>query len=154
MVAILFSIAVAIIIAGWLWFFVVRPIWEDFSVKDSAEEDAPIMSRAAPAPALSSASSLQTDSAQTDRQEKINKPTPEQYLTLFKVLRAAGVKREDVRPALKGMGLALDNNVWRMAEAEGPEEKEEDVHVTPYAGRRTLARYYPDEPELEYKAPN
>ena len=82
-------------------------------------------------------------SPQTDSRQTADKPAPvvpgrAELLTLFKALRAAGIKRDDIRPALKGVGLPLDNNLW--ADAAPPE----DEHRTPIVGRPTSARFETD----------
>src|SRR5262249_44438672 len=108
-----------------------------------------------PEETLSCPSSLQTDNVQTDRQPPTAKPGAEELLTLYKLLRAHGIAREEARPVLKSVLLPLDNNLWRdaapppAAEADG-----DDTLVTPFAGRPTKRSYYPDEPSLEYQPPN
>lgn len=64
-------------------------------------------------------------------------------------LRAHGYTRDEARAFLKGEGLSLGNNTWSQA---APADDDAD-YVTPYAGRRTKAQYYPENPELEYAEP-
>src|SRR6188508_3242885 len=74
MAAILFSGMVAFLAIGLLWFYILRPMLEDFgiiSVSDYEEATPALMSRAAQDRAPSMPSSLQTDSRQT-----ADKPAP------------------------------------------------------------------------------
>lgn len=87
------------------------------------------------------------DSGRTDTQQ-VGRA---ELLTLYKVLRKYGVPREEIRSALKGVRVPLSNDVWKAAAPAVPTD--DDVLVTPYAGRRTRASYYPDDPELEFQAP-
>lgn len=101
--------------------------------------------------------SLETE-PQTDRQtEQTAKIRAEELLTLFKLMRKAGIGREDAQAACKASGLPFNNNVWRDAappsKAVQPADENDDELITPYAGRRTRASYYPDQPELEYESP-
>lgn len=147
--AVLFAAGVCILAIGFVWFYVVRPILEDYGVivNPSQETDPYVMSRSDPAPAPSLALSLQTDGAQTDRQPATVKPGRAELLTLYATMRAAGITREQARPALKAVGLPLDNNLWAdAAPAEAP-------HVTPYVGRPTNARFDVTDPDYPYQAP-
>lgn len=102
----------------------------------------------------SAASSLETDRRADRQTAQVARPSAEQLLTLYKLMRAAGIGREDAQAAFKEAGLPLNNNVWSKAAPQlksvQPSE-DDDVLVTPFAGRRTRASYYSDEPELEYK---
>jgi hypothetical protein len=146
--AVLFATCVCILAIGFVWFYVVRPILEDYGVivNPSQEPTAHVMSRSDTAPTPSMALSLQTDGVQTDRQPATVKPGRVELLTLYSTMRAAGITREQARPALKAVGLPLDNNLW--AEAAPPEAP----HVTPYAGRPTNARFETDA-DYPYQAP-
>jgi hypothetical protein len=114
--------------------------------KVSAPPAPVVMSRAAPEPAPSAASSLETDSPPSPDRPMMPVPTEAQMLDVFKVLREAGVKREALRGAWKAAGLPLNNNVWADAAPD------DDLTITPYAGRVTRRSYYA-EPELEYQEP-
>ncbi len=152
--ATLFAGLVGITIVGWLWFYIARPLLEDFgviTVSDYGEDDGALMSRAEDSAPASPRPSLETGN-QTDRQTEIApRIKAEELLTVFKLMRAAGIGREDAAAAFKAAGLPFNNNVWR--DAEPPARAVEDEFVTPYAGRRTKASYYPEQPELEYQAP-
>jgi hypothetical protein len=40
-----------------------------------------------------------------------------------------------------------------LSRAATPAQPAEDELITPFAGRRTKASYYPDNPELEFRPP-
>jgi hypothetical protein len=149
--ATLFAIGVGILTIGWLWFYIVRPMLEDFGwiVNDTADSAPVTMSskeKDAPVLALSS----KTDAGQTPDRPAPGKPKAEQYLTICRVMREAGINRDVAQAAFKACDLPFNNNVWRDA---APPVGDDDVLVTPYAGRRTRASYYPDDPDLEFQAP-
>lgn len=91
-------------------------------------------------------SSLQTDSRQTADRPMIPVPTPEKTLDIFRVLRAAGIKRETISAPWRAAGLPFDNNLWTQA---APPEK--PVSMTPIAGRPTSAEFH--DPDLIYQPP-
>lgn len=127
-------------------------------VKDNAEQPTAVMSRSENESAPSARPSLGTDGVQASDGRTIPIPTPEQMLDIFKVLREAGVKRDRLAPAWRAAGLPLSNDVWRDAAPPEPPAKaapdeDDDTMITPFAGRRTKASYYPDDPALEYQAP-
>lgn len=76
-------------------------------------------------------------------------PTTTQILDSCRVLRQAGLTRDQARAALKALGLPLDNNLWSQA---APID-DGQVIVTPFAGRVTRREYYPDDPGLVYQEP-
>lgn len=88
---------------------------------------------------------LQTDARQTPDRPMIPVPTPEEMLDIFRVLRSAGVKREELRVVWKAARLPLDNNLWSQAAPPEPQT------VTPIAGRPTNAQFH--DPELSYQPP-
>lgn len=120
-------------------------------VNDYADDDTNVMSRSDDNDMRLSPSVSQTDEVQTSDRPMMPKPTPDKMLDIFKVLRAAGIDRDELRGPWRAAGLPLDNNLWAKAKPAAPED--DDVLITPYAGRRTKASFYPDEPELEYKPP-
>lgn len=114
------------------------------------EED--VMSRPGETPPAHAPSSLdrqQTADRQAPDRPDPRKPTPDELLTLYRLMRKHGVPREEARAALKTNNLPLDNNLWAKA---APPEEEGDV-LTPVAGRPTKASYYPDRPDLQYEPP-
>lgn len=106
-------------------------------------DEAPVvMSRGEDEQPAIGASSLQTDARQTPDRPMMPKPTPDQLLTLYQLMRRHGIKRDDAGVAFRAAGLTLDNNAWSKAQppAEAPS------HVTPIAGRPTDA-------DFPYEAP-
>lgn len=154
MAALVLTACVTILSAGFIWFWIVRPILEGWGliVNDNADSAPDNMSSAAPADPASWRPSLETQN-QTDRQTA-DQPRikAEQFLTVYRAMRAAGIDRETAAAAFKAGGLPFNNNVWRDAEPPAKVASDDEL-VTPYAGRRTRASYYPEQPELEYQAP-
>ncbi len=100
--------------------------------------------------------SPQTDnrSDQTDAAPVLDipKPTRDELLTMYQVLRAHNMSRETARKMLNGVHLPLDNNLWADA-APKPAAPDEPQALTPYAGRPYNPKQYQDDPELAYTAP-
>jgi hypothetical protein len=65
---------------------------------------------------------------------------------LIKVLVYSGWGADDIRKVVKGANDAIG------AAVQAAKEDDDDVMVTPWAGRRTKASYY-DDPRLEYQQP-
>lgn len=154
MAAVIFAWCVGILTIGFVWFWIVRPILEDYGIirVNNYEDDTPVvMSRSEDNDSPSTASSLQTDSRQTVKHDQSSAPTPEQYLTLFRALRAAGIQREDIRPALKAVGLRLDNNLWTKA-APITQDTDDAEYRTPIVGRPTSAKFETDA-DYPYQSP-
>lgn len=152
--ATLLAFGVTILSAGWLWFYIARPILEAYGVirVNDYEATAPVvMSRSEDSAALSRPLSPQTDSGQTDRPPLQTQPGRAELLTLYKTLREAGISREKVRPVLKAVGIPLDNNLWADAAPAEPDATAAS-YVTPIVGRATSARFETD-PEFPYQAP-
>ena len=150
MAAILFSGGVAFLAIGLLWFYVLRPILEDFgiiSVSDYEQPAPALMSRVEDDRAPSMPSSLQTDSRQTSDKAMMPVPSRDIMLNTYKLLRKYGIPREEARPVLKAAGLPLDNNLWVDAAPPEPE------HLTPIVGRPTSARFDITDPDYPYQAP-
>lgn len=102
-------------------------------------------------------SSPQTDGQtdQTDGADAPADPAPgrTELLTLYRLLRDAGVTREAARPALRGVGIAIDNNLWSEARPPAPAAAAEQA-VTPFGGRSyDPAAYHTDDPHLQYREP-
>ena len=149
---VVFSILVAIVIAGFLWFYVARPILEDWgliaprAVNYYQVGDPSVMSLSESTTHAGAASSLQTDSRQTADKPPPAAPSRDVMLNTYRLLRKYGIPREEARPVLKAAGFPLDNNLW--ADAAPPEP----ARVTPIAGRPTRAEFQTD-PEYPYEAP-
>ena len=123
-------------------------VWWGRRVERVKNNSTEVMSRAASATPQHTASALETDSRQTADRPMMPVPTLEQMLDIFKVLRAAGIKRETISSVWRAAGLPLNNNVWSKAEPPPPEP----LTVTPIAGRPTSAEFR-DDPELAYHPP-
>jgi hypothetical protein len=155
-----FAILVTIVIVGWLWFYIARPILEDYgvlapaeSVKTSQDSAANVMSRSQDETPQEVPSSHRQTALQTDRQPA-QQPIPtisrDVMLNTYRLLRKYGVPREEARPVLKAANIPLDNNLW--TQAAPPAEKPEEYR-TPIADRPTRASYYDDDPDLAYQSP-
>ncbi len=147
-----FSILVTIVIAGFLWFWIVRPILEDYNLiaprenVNNYEEAAPIvMSRSESVAPVDRPLSLQTDSRQTTDKPAHVAPSRDVMLNTYRLLRKYDIPREEARPVLKSAGLPLDNNLW--ADAAPPEPE----HVTPIVGRQTAAQFERTDPDYPYQ---
>ena len=91
--------------------------------------------------------------SQTDAQIEAPKPAAQPAikavtLDTVKSLREHKYSRDEARELLRGLGYSLDNNLWAKA---APAQADDDTIVTPYAGRVTSKKYYPDQPDLEYQ---
>lgn len=138
----LFAIAVTILILGFLWFYVLRPILESWGTYPVVNSSPVVMSRAEDDTIENPPLSLRQTDPQTDRPPI----TREIMLDVYKLLREHNVSRERARPILKAAGIPLDNNLWTQA-APPPEP----ISVTPIAGRPTNAEFR--DPELTYHPP-
>lgn len=118
------------------------------TVNDYAERPPVVMSREGDALIIDRPLSLQTDARQTPDRPMIPKPTPEQWLTLYQLMRRHGIKRDDAGAALRAAGLTLDNNTWSKAQPPA----DEPAHVTPIVGRPTDATFRGD-PDYPYESP-
>lgn len=107
-------------------------------VEEEDEEDRPVSRPSEP----SAPSVLRTDGDQ--------RLTKEAVLDICKHLRARGYSRDAARELFTLMGAAFSNDIW--TKAAPPERKDE--YITPFAGRVTDKKYYPDNPDLEYAPPS
>lgn len=143
MAATIFAILVTIVIVGWLWFYIVRPILEDYGVITPQPVN---YYQAAPSEIMSSAPTALADdplSSQDGQPDgRTDSPTPSraELLTLYRILRKYGVPREEIRAALRGVRVPLSNDVWASAAPAEPQ------YTTPIAGRPTSAAFDPDFP--------
>lgn len=98
------------------------------------------------------ASPPRTDAGTDGRTPMIAPELKSVSLDTVRSLRAHGYTRDDARALLRGLGWSMGNNTWADAAPPAPAADDDD-HITPYAGRRTKASYYPENPELEYAEP-
>lgn len=80
-------------------------------------------------------SSKETDARQTPDTPAPPRMRAEELLTVCRLMRAAGIRREDAQAAFMASGLPFNNNVWASAAPPPP------AHVTPVAGRPTDADF-------------
>jgi hypothetical protein len=156
--ATVFAICVVIVVAGVVWFHILRPILVDFgvigvdeSVKDNEPTPAVIMSRPEYATPLSTPSSLRTDDGRTETTAPQPRFTEDQLLTLYALLRSSGVTRDRATPALKAAGIPVNNNLWTRAAPPAPADDGE--YRTPIAGRPADAALFRESGELAYEPP-
>lgn len=156
MAATLFAICVVIVVAGVVWFHVVRPILVDFGVigvdegvKDYEPTPASIMSHPESATPSFVSSSLRTDDGRTETTAPQPRFTEDQLLTLYTLMRAHGVTRDKATPVLKAAGIPMNNNVW--TKAAPPASTDDGEYRTPIAGRPTAAVF--ETGDLAYEPP-
>lgn len=108
------------------------------------------MSSAAYAPTPIDRPSLEDDAETDARQTPIVLPErkirAEELLTLYALMRRYNIPREAAAAAFKAVDLPFNNNVWSKAAPE------EEMQVTPIAGRPTPAKFDHD-PALAYEPP-
>lgn len=130
--------------------------WEARGVNTSPGVAPIIMSRSEGSVPPSAPSSLETDGRRTETTAPGPKFTEDQLLTLYAGLRAHGMVRDKASQLLKASGIPMNNNLWTRAApppAPGAPVEDDDSVLTPIAGRRTRASYYPEEPDLEFNPP-
>lgn len=110
--------------------------WRPVSRSDEGVPE--LMSRTVWAPSVEAVSS---QDGRTDEAPDNWTPSRDDLLTLYKILRAHGVGREEIRPALKAVRVPLSNDLWKQAAPPAPPEPHEDSHVTPIAERPTKAAF-------------
>jgi hypothetical protein len=117
-------------------------------VYEEEEEDNNITSSGAVVSPSQSRSSFRTDDGRTETTAHQNRFTEQELLTLYGGLRAQGMTRDAATRLLKASGIPMNNNLW--ARAAPPED---DMMLTPIAGRPTRAAYYESDPALQYQEP-
>lgn len=126
------SMAIGQLVRLWDWLINWRPV-------NHSEEAAPaLMSRAeyrAPVDPLSS------KDGRTDETPDGWAPSRDDLLTFYKILRAHGVGREEIRPALKTLRVPLSNDIWRDAAPPPPAAPAAPDYQTPIANRPTSAAF-------------
>lgn len=149
---------------GVLWFYVLSPALTGLGVLRPPAEDTETVNYSAPAAPVVMSNDrtphpdvlpvVPTDGRASDAGRTEPQPayTQQQLLTHYMWLRRLGAKRDEAREQLRAIGIPLHNDLW--AQAAPPPPVADDEIITPWAGRRTKAAYYPDSPDLEYEAPN
>lgn len=147
MAATFFAIAVTIVILGWLWFYIVRPILEDFGIIREQESVKPyqlVMSNeeAPPLP------DKQTDGADRPSVSEDNLEVPRLQLdrtkaTVIELMVYNGWQVGEIRAVIKGDNGAIGAEVEAARKRLGIEAAEPR---TPIAGRPTSAQFAPSSP--------
>lgn len=106
-----------------------------------------IMSSAPIAPP-SEALRPRTDAPADGRTEIISSVLKPATLDTARELRARKFTRDEARAFLKTLGYSLGNDTWAKAQ---PAEDEDDLTVNPYSGRMINKKFYPEQPDLEYR---
>lgn len=105
-------------------------------VNHSAPPAPAVMSRAAPDPAVDL---LSSKDGRTDDEPDAPQITRDDLITFYSILRKHGIGREEIRPALKAVGLPLSNDLWTKAAPPAPQVEPGDKYQTPIAERPTNA---------------
>lgn len=157
-----FSILVTIIIVGFLWFWIVRPILEDYnliapreSVNDYQEAHAP------PAHVMSRQEALSVRPSETDARVSAVNPLWEEFLLdrtrarLITVMVDSGIPVAEIRGLLKGDNGAIGAEAEAARKRLGiePPAQLAAPYVTPIAARPTSARFEFTDPDYPYQAP-
>lgn len=154
--AVVFSVAVTVVIAGFLWFYIVRPILEDYGIiapraVSYYQVDDPatvrVMSRQEEQTVKQTKQTAQTDAdlwmgrVQVDRTKT----------ALIELLVYSGWNVGEIRALLKGdsgvLGQEIDSARKRLGITPPA------PHITPIANRPTRAVFEQD-PELAYEPPD
>lgn len=163
----LFSIAVTILGIGFLWFFVARPILEDYgvieprAVKDyqlTAEFAPPVMSReiVQTIPVPDPMVSVPLSGTQLDTAEIAYNLTEDQILEVLALARDA--KGKYLYSGKKIYALVGGNygqflaTMRELRDGDSGDMPDEPMIRTPIAGRPTKASYF--DPELAYQPPD
>jgi hypothetical protein len=130
-----------------VWAAIVAPL----AVNHSAHAAPVVMSRAA---AIEAPDGAVSKDGRADARPDAPTWARADQVKLFTLLRAHGITRDEARDALRPFGCPVGNDVWAAAAPPpAPAAPDGDAIVTPFAGRVTSRKYYPDDPALEYKEP-
>lgn len=146
--ATLFAIAVTIVILGWLWFFVARPILEDFGVIAVGQQPESVNTSQAATP-IQEPAQKQTD--QTDQTDNADRPSvsaaslrvPRLQLdrtktAVVEVLVYNGWGVGEIRAVLKGDSNAFGAEVEAARQRLGIDPPERLLWVRDEAGERVI----------------
>lgn len=143
MAAQIFAIAVTIVIAGWLWFYIVRPILEDFGLiepRESVNTSQDIMSLAPPAP-MADDTDRQTDrpSVSADNLEVPRLQLHTTKTTLIEVLVYNGWQVGEIRSTIKGDNGAIGTEVDAARKRLGIDAPERTLRVRDGRSERVIS---------------
>lgn len=141
----LFAITVTVIIAGWLWFYIIRPILEDYGVigvPKTVNNSEPVMSRPAP-PAQVQTTDRQADrpSVSVDSLELPRLRLDRTKQAIIEVMVYNGWQVGEIRAVIKGDNGAIGAEIEAAKKKLGIETAE---NRTPIAGRPTDATFASD----------
>lgn len=137
----LFGYAVALVIAGWLWFFIVRPILEDWGVI-SVKSSEPVMERAQSAPLVVERTNDRTNERSPHDslwQEFLLDRT---RLNLIAVMVDSDLTVTEIRGLLKGTSEIVGEEIEAERRRQGKPTSQ--PYQTPIAGRPTAAKFASD----------
>jgi len=159
--AILFSILVTIVILGWLWFYIARPILEDYGVLPPITVNTYQPVDRLPSRVMSREEGQTEQTDQTDEQtDRVSEPNNQPSRLQLDKTRAAlieellyngwtltDIRRERILRGDNGeIGTEIEAARKRLGIAQSAQ------YVTPIAGRPTKAVFESD-PELAYQPP-
>lgn len=153
----LFLTAVGFLGLGMFWFHVARPMLEDFGlVKPYGEEEAPKEQRPAPPIMSNTPVSRVVSPDMIPVLPEAKQPASPANLTEVEIARwLAKRKTADTLSANDIYKLVGGNrNEVLQAVREARPRQVADEYITPFAGRVTDKKYYPDNPDLEYAPPS
>lgn len=162
MAAVLFSWLVAIVITGFLWFYVVRPILEDYeliaprAVNDYQEANADaarVMSRETAQTTRQTETDNQTDRVSEADQWLDRLDVDRTKIALIELLVYSGWGVGEIRSVLKGDSNVLGVEIEAARKRLGA-EPDAPPYTTPYAGRPTSAQFFETDAELAYQPPH
>lgn len=131
----------------WLGYRVLlgRVHWRGESVNEFNQSRTQIMSNDAPSVPSVPRDGAQIPAAVTPQLTY----APHVILDTLHDLRAHGFTRDQARAFTNRLHMPWKNELWSQVITP----PDDDLMVTPYAGRATKRSYYPDTPELEYQEP-
>lgn len=128
----LISMAIGWAVRAYDWLINWRP------VNNSAAPAPAVMSRSMSAPAVDL---LSSKDGRTDDDQDAPVITRDDLITLYTILRRHGIGREEIRPALKAIGVPLSNDLWAKAAPPPPQVEPVEQYQTPIAERPTNAAF-------------
>lgn len=153
--------AAAVVSCGAIWFYIVRPMLEDWGVlqpRESVNDMAPpapvVMSRAEPKAASISIDTSTIPAKSEAPPAELTERAIVQWMAQQKTVDGWRWSANAIYQYMRGnrnevMGWVRE---VRGGKPEAPAE-DDDLTVTPYAGRVTRRSYYQEDPELEYERP-
>jgi hypothetical protein len=156
----LYLTAAAVVSCGAIWFYIVRPMLEDWGllaprdVSDNAPPAPVVMSRAAPEAASISIDTSTIPAKSEPPKAELTERAIVQWMAQQKTVDGWRWSANAIYQHMRGnrnevMGWVRE---VRGGKPESPAE-DDDLTLTPFAGRVTRRSFYQDDPELEYQPP-